>query len=88
MARSSENPKEMLTVRIRKDVRDKLACLVHATGRSQTFLVEEALEVFCDLNAWQINAIQEGILAIEEGRVIPHEDVKQHWEQKLENLVV
>jgi RHH-type transcriptional regulator, rel operon repressor / antitoxin RelB len=84
---AARNPviKEMLTVRIRKSVRDKLLSLAEATGRSQTYLVEEALETFCDLNVWQISAIYEGISALDEGRITSHEDLKTQWERKRED---
>lgn len=85
MAQSSPNEKEMVTFRINKATKEKLVSLADVTGRSQTFLVEEALEAFCDLHAWQVTAIQEGILAVDEGRITSHEEVKRYWEQKLED---
>ena len=83
---ASNVAKETLNIRIKKETRDKLVALADSTGRTQTFLVEEALEAFCDLHAWQVAAIQEGIRAVKEGRVTPHEEVKSHWEQKLQSL--
>ncbi|MEB3287878.1 MAG: ribbon-helix-helix protein, CopG family [Vampirovibrionales bacterium] len=77
--------KEMVTFRIRKNLKDKLTELAKVTGRSQTYLTEAALEAYCDLQMWQVAAVAEGIKAAESGEVSSHETVKRYWESKLEN---
>jgi len=83
MAATPTKNDKMLNVRIKQELRDKLNALAEATGRTQTYIVEEALESFYDLHAWQIAAIEEGIRAVDEGDVTSHEDVKSYWESKL-----
>jgi RHH-type transcriptional regulator, rel operon repressor / antitoxin RelB len=87
MTTKSGSPKKMLTVRIQSDLQEKLFALVKATGRTQSFLVEEALETFCNLNAWQIVAINKGLEDVNAGHVISHSDIKQRWQQKRDHLL-
>jgi|GEM_PF-7133378 len=43
--------------------------------------------VECDLNMWQISAVHEGINALNEGRMISHEELKEQWGRKREALL-
>lgn len=82
-----DKEKELVSFRFEKKLKQQLANLATATGRSQTFLAEEAIKQYCDLQSWQVSAIQEGILAADAGKVISHDELKRTWEKKLANLL-
>lgn len=79
---SVPNPqeKEAVSFRLKKQIKNDLLKLAETTGRSQTFLVEEALQDYINLNMWQINAIQEGIKSAEDGNLYSTEEVLKHLE--------
>lgn len=81
------NEKELVSFRFKKTLKQRLAQLAKATGRSQTFLAEEAIEQYCDLQSWQVDAINQGIDAADDGRFVSHEKIKKKWELKRENLM-
>ncbi len=87
MATTQTTKKESGDLRIHKTLKKKLACLAEATGRSQTFLAEEAIEQYCELQSRQIDAINQGLNAAKDGRFISHENIKKKWESKRENLI-
>ena len=74
-----------LTVRVASDVADRLKKLAEATQRSRSFLAAEAIEEYLSLQEWQVQAIQEGIAAINNGQLVDFDQVKQAWEQRLED---
>jgi len=82
MAQNNPDEKELVSFRFRKSLKQKLATLSEATGRSQTFLVEEALEQYCDLQNWQVEQIQQGIREADQGELYSTEDVLKHLENK------
>ncbi len=51
----------VLTVRIPVDVKAKLDKLAEATKRSKSFLAQEAIRHYIDLEAWQIAEIHKAI---------------------------
>lgn len=73
---------EQFSMRLSKETKQKLEELAKATGRSKAFIAVEAIEKYCDLEAWQIMAIQKGIKDIDEGRFATLEEVKREWELK------
>jgi predicted transcriptional regulator len=75
MAMPDPHEKEPVSFRIKKQIKNDLATLAESTGRSQTFLVEEALQEYIDLNMWQINAIKEGIKSAENGELYSTEEI-------------
>ena len=77
--------REAVSFRFKKDTKTMLGQLAEATGRSQTTLAEKAIKQFCDLQQWQIKAIEDGIEQADSGAVIAHEDVKAKWVKKREN---
>ena len=68
------------SLRLPNEIKEKLQKLADATGRTKTFLAQYAIEKYLDTESWQINAIQEGIDAIENGQTISYEDVKKEWD--------
>jgi len=82
MAFPNPQEKESVSFRLKKQIKNDLATLSETTGRSQTFIVEEALQEYIDLNMWQINAINEGIKQANEGKLLSTEEVLERLEKK------
>lgn len=74
--------KAAVSFRLKKKIKDDLNTLSEATGRSQTFLVEEALEGYLDLQLWQVKAIKEGIASADRGEFYTTEEILEHLESK------
>ncbi len=74
--------KEAVSFRLKKQIKDDLTALSEATGRSQTFLVEEALEGYLDLQLWQVKGIQKAIESADRGEFYTTEEVLEHLESK------
>ena len=74
--------KEIITIRIETEIKEKLDQMAIATKRSKSYLASEALQDYIKLNEWQINAIQEGIRQADNGQLIPHEEIKAKWDIK------
>lgn len=73
---------EQFSLRISKKTKDRLEMLAQATGRSKAFVAIEAIEKYCEMESWQISAIQKGLKQAEEGELVPHEAIKANWELK------
>jgi predicted transcriptional regulator len=61
--------------RISEELDRDLAKLSTATGRSKSWLVADALTSYVQSERAFIEAVEEGIKAYEEGRVVDHETV-------------
>lgn len=72
-----------LTLRISEETNAALDALADATDRSKSYLAQRAVEEYLALNAWQVQAIREGIEDTEAGQLVEHAKVRQHWEQRL-----
>lgn len=70
---------EQFSLRIPKETKYRLENLAQATGRSKAFLALDAIEKYLEIEAWQIQAIQEGLQDIEKNECSPIEDVKKSW---------
>ena len=70
---------EQFSLRLPKEMKDRLQELADATGRTKAYLAQDAIERYLELESWQIQAIQEGIKAIDEGNIIPLENIKEEW---------
>ena len=73
---------EQFSLRISKNTKERLDKLAKATGRSKAFIAIEAIEKYCDLESWQISAIQKGVAQAEDGEFVSHKDIKANWEAK------
>jgi len=84
---TSNEKREQVHFRLKKDTKSMLSELAEVTGRTQNALAETAIEQFCDLQKWQINAINNGISEANNGQFTSHEDIKVKWEEKHENCL-
>lgn len=66
---------EVITVRIDKALKDRLDRLADATDRSRSHHAIAAIEEYVAREAWQIEAIREGVAAADRGDLVAHEDV-------------
>lgn len=70
---------EQFSLRLPEGTKSRLEELAAATGRTKAFLAIDAIEKYLDIESWQIRATQDGIKDIDEGKVLPIEDVKRDW---------
>ena len=63
-------------------MKQRIEHLAAATRRSKTFVIEEAITHYLELNEWQVNRILEGLKEVECGQTTPHETVLAKWETR------
>ena len=68
--------------RISEDLDRDLVKLSAATGRSKSWLVADALASYVESERAFVEAVEEGIKAYEEGRVVDHETVVAELERR------
>jgi RHH-type rel operon transcriptional repressor/antitoxin RelB len=75
----------LVTVRIKPEIAARLEKLAELMDRSKSYLAAEAIEEYLEINEWQVQAIKEGIAAADRGETVNFEDIKKHWEKRIEN---
>lgn len=63
--------------RVDKSIFDKLDFLSKATDRSRSFLISEAIEAYVKNQAWQIEAIKEGLKQADQGKFASEDKVRK-----------
>lgn len=76
----------VVNLRVAPETKRRLAELAKVTRRTQSFLVEEALEAYLDINEWQVKGILEAIAEADrpDAEWVDHADVMAKWEAKRE----
>ncbi|MEJ2158236.1 MAG: ribbon-helix-helix domain-containing protein [Desulfobacteraceae bacterium] len=63
--------------RVDRAVSDKLDILSKATKRSRSFLISEAIKDYAKDQAWQIEAVEEGIRQADQGKFASDDKVRK-----------
>ena len=63
--------------RVEKEVSEKLDMLAKATSRSRSFLISEAITAYVEEQAWQIEAIKEGVKQADQGKFATDDKVRK-----------
>jgi predicted transcriptional regulator len=73
-----------LTVRVKPETRSRLEKLATATHRSKSFVIEDALEQYLDVNEWQIRGVRQALAEADspDAEFVDHAEVLKHWEEK------
>jgi len=74
-----------VTVRVKPRTKTRLEALATATKRSKSFVIEEALEQYLDVNEWQIEGIARALTEADkpDAVFVDHEEVRAKWEKKV-----
>lgn len=64
-----------VSIRLESDLNEKLAAVASRLDRPKSWVIQQALKEFVDLQLWQIAAIEEGLRDADAGRLVKHEDV-------------
>jgi len=74
-----------LTVRVKPNTRDRLDNLARITHRSKSYVIEEALEQYLDVNEWQIKGIRDAISEADSPEAVfeDHEVILAKLEKRL-----
>ena len=74
-----------LTVRVKSKTKERLEALARATSRSKSYVIEEALEHYLDVNEWQINGIEDAVAEadIPDAEWVNHEDLLKEREARV-----
>ncbi|HZK90215.1 MAG TPA: CopG family ribbon-helix-helix protein [Stellaceae bacterium] len=64
-----------LSVRLDQELDARLSSVAENLHRPRSWVVEQAIKEFLDLQAWHLAAIEEGIRDADAGRLVSHEDV-------------
>lgn len=73
-----------VTVRVKPATKKRLESLASATKRSKSYVIEEALELYLDVNEWQIAGIAQALAEAEkpDAVFVDHDEVLAKWEAK------
>ena len=68
------------SLRLSKDTKSKLEKLAQVTGRTKSFLANDAIEKYLEMEAWQILAIQDGLKDVDNNNLVEYDAIKKKWE--------
>ena len=70
--------REIMSIRLAPEIKEKLEALAHDTKRSKSYLANEAIENYVNLNAWQVAHIKAALAEAEAGSPgVPNEEVME-----------
>jgi len=74
-----------ISFRLRTEKVDELESLAKATDRPRSWHIEQALEAYLDVQAWQVAQIEHSVAEMDAGKGIPHADIRRElrsWGKK------
>lgn len=78
----------VVNLRVKPATKQRLEALAQVTRRTKSFLVEEALETYLEVNEWQTRGIIEALAEADrpEAEWTDHAALKAKWEAKRDKL--
>ena len=71
---------QAISFRLEGEKLQRLEELAAATDRPRSWHIEQALDAYLEVQAWQLQRIESGIASLEQGRSVPHDRVKDWLE--------
>lgn len=75
--------KKTVSFRIEPEKVAALDKLAKAQTRDRTFLLNEAVDAYLDVQRWQVEHIKEGLRQADVGMGADHEEVRAKWRRRL-----
>ncbi len=76
----------LISTRVSPELAERLATLAKSTNRSKSYLAAQAIEEYVAVEEWHVEAIKEGIAAVERGDTVSHEQamaVLKSWGKRV-----
>jgi len=67
---------ENVTARLDTETKEKLDLLAKSTARSKSFLISEAVRAYVKEQAWQIDAIKDGVEQANAGNFASNDEIR------------
>ena len=77
------NNKKTISFRLEAEKVEELDEVGKLLARDRTFLLNEAVEAYLDVQRWQLAHIKESIRQADSGMGIPHEELVAKWRRRL-----
>jgi len=77
------NNKKTISFRLDAEKAAELDGLGKEQARDRTFLLNEAVDAYLDVQRWQVAHIKESIRQADSGMGLPHEKVVAKWRRRL-----
>jgi RHH-type transcriptional regulator, rel operon repressor / antitoxin RelB len=77
--------KQTISFRLESDKVDALDVLAKALDRDRTYLLNEAVSAYLDVQQWQLEHLTASIKQADAGRLTDHADIKKmasHWRRR------
>ena len=74
-----------ITIRLKEEVRDRLALLSDSTNRTRSFLAAEAIADYVERELQIIDSVERGIADMQAGRLVPHEAAMEELDAIIED---
>ncbi len=74
-----------LTVRLKSQVKDRLALLSASTNRTSSFLAAEAIASYVDRELRIIAGIERGLADMRAGNLVPHDEAMDELDAAIED---
>jgi predicted transcriptional regulator len=81
--RKQTNDNKTVSFRLKAEKIAQLDELGRAQARDRTFLLNEAVDAYLDVQRWQIEHIKESLRQADSGMGSPHEKVVANWRRRL-----
>lgn len=81
--RKETESKKTVTFRLEAEKVRALDELAQAQARDRTFLLNEAVNAYLDVQGWQVEHIKEGLRQADAGMGAAHEEVLAKWRRRL-----
>ena len=69
--------REILTVRVPSETKEALDAIAEALDRDRSYVVNDALNSYIEIQRWQIEHIKKGLREAKAGRFVPEKDVQK-----------
>jgi predicted transcriptional regulator len=77
--------KQTISFRLESDKVDALDVLAKALDRDRTYLLNEAVSAYLDIQQWQLEHIKASIKQADAGRLIDHDEIRKmasNWRRR------
>jgi predicted transcriptional regulator len=70
------------SVRLDEETLTRVGQMAEAMDRPRAWLLAHAIKQFVEREEWFIREVEKGVTAADEGRLVPHADVRAKWEAR------